>query len=150
MAGELRLNGVKLVYKNFEGREGDYNREGDRSFSVVLEPDMAEQLAAEGWNVKWPKPRENPQDGEEEYKPTLQVSFTFEKFPPKIVLKNGDVLTPLTPIDMNMLDHSKIEEADLVIAASHYNVLGRSGIKAYLRALGVTMDNQSYNSKYGF
>jgi hypothetical protein len=46
------LEDVKLIFRNFAGREGMYNREGDRNFAVELPKDVAEELAANGWNVK--------------------------------------------------------------------------------------------------
>lgn len=38
--GAIQLDGVKLIYRNFEGRGDQYNREGDRNFCVMI-PDRA-------------------------------------------------------------------------------------------------------------
>ncbi len=53
------MEGVKIIFRNFEGKEGQYNRAGERNFAVLLDPQTAEMLAADGWNVKWLKPRED-------------------------------------------------------------------------------------------
>ena len=34
--GAIQLDGVKLIYRNFEGRGDQYNREGDRNFCVLI------------------------------------------------------------------------------------------------------------------
>lgn len=153
MAGEIRFTKVPgncLGFKNFAGKEGPYNREGERSFSVFLDEDYARQLQAEGWNVKFPKPKDFEPGEEDTRRPYLTVNFTFEKIPPKIVLVSGEQLTPVGPDEASMLDWAEIEEFDAVIAPSHWSVLGNSGIKAYLRALGVTLKTSGYDSKYGF
>ena len=36
---DLPVFGAEMIFRNFEGREGDYNRAGDRNFSVVI-PDI--------------------------------------------------------------------------------------------------------------
>jgi hypothetical protein len=52
------MEGVRIIFRNFAGKEGQYNREGDRNFGVILPDDVAQQMLADGWNVKYLKPRE--------------------------------------------------------------------------------------------
>src|SRR4051812_15216958 len=56
------MEGVRLVFRNFEGKEGPYNQEGSRSFGVILPEDIGEQMLTDGWNVK----RLNPSEEEKE------------------------------------------------------------------------------------
>ena len=37
--GYLQIDEARIVYRNFEGRPGLYNDEGDRSFSLVIKGD---------------------------------------------------------------------------------------------------------------
>ena len=37
---------ARIIFRNFSGKEGQYNREGDRNFAVVLPPDIAQQMLA--------------------------------------------------------------------------------------------------------
>ena len=69
------MEGVKIIFRNFSGKEGQYNREGDRNFAVLLDDGVAETMAADGWNVKWLKPREDDEDEKEQ--PYLAVSLNF-------------------------------------------------------------------------
>jgi hypothetical protein len=51
--GILQIDDAKIIFKNFEGRGDKFNREGDRNFSLLIQdPDTADALIREGWNVK--------------------------------------------------------------------------------------------------
>jgi hypothetical protein len=79
------MEGVKIIFRNFAGKEGQYNREGDRNFAVLLDDTVASALAEDGWNVKWLKPREED-EAEEPTQAYLQVSVNFKGRPPRVVL----------------------------------------------------------------
>lgn len=50
---DLPIFGAELIFRNFEGRETDYNRAGDRNFSVVIPTiEQAIELYNVGWNVQ--------------------------------------------------------------------------------------------------
>lgn len=49
----LVIENAELIHKNFQGKETDFNREGNRNFGVVIEDGhMAKQMAMDGWNIK--------------------------------------------------------------------------------------------------
>src|SRR4051812_40809277 len=78
------MEGVRIIFRNFAGKEGQYNREGDRNFSVLLDEAVAGAMTEDGWNVKWLKPR--PDDENDETQAYLPISVNFKGRPPRIVL----------------------------------------------------------------
>src|SRR3954470_20938807 len=141
------MEGMRIIFRNFEGKEGQYNREGDRNFGVILPPDIAEAMLADGWNVKFLKPREEDEEAEET--PWLQVSVNFDKGrPPKIMLVTSRGRTALDAQSVEMLDWADIVNVDLVVRPYTWEVSGRTGIKAYLQSMYVTIEEDELERKY--
>lgn len=142
------MEGVRLVFRNFTGKEGQYNREGDRNFGVILPNDVAEAMAADGWNVKHLQPRE---DDEEETDPTpwLPVKVGYGKGrPPKIMLVTERGRTALDEQTVDTLDWADIKNVDLIVRPYHYEVNGRTGISAYVQSMYVTIEEDALERKY--
>lgn len=142
------LEGAQIGFRNFSGVEGPYNKEGDRSFAIFLEEGFAEELKAEGWNVKFPK-EYDPNDEEDTRNPYLPVAAAFNMYPPKVVLIAGENVTPLDESEVDMLDWAEISNADIILRPYNWSVNGNSGIKAYLKALYVTIETDPFSEKYG-
>lgn len=100
--GTVLMEGVRIIFRNFAGKEGMYNREGDRNFAVLLDDEVANAMAADNWNVKWLRPR----DDEEEQSPQayLPVSVNFKGRPPRIVVITSRGRTNLDESQVEMLD----------------------------------------------
>lgn len=147
----LSLENVKIGFRNFEGREGKFNKAGDRSFAVFLEDHkLAEALAQEGWNVKFPQPSEGRVDPDEEARdPYLIVSVGFDYYPPNVfVIANGQP-TKLSEEEVLMLDWAEIEMVDLVLRPYEWQVNKNSGIKAYLKSGYFSIVTDAFAAKYG-
>lgn len=138
------MEGVRIVFRNFAGKEGMYNREGDRNFSVLLDDDVAEKMAKDGWNVKWLKPREEG-DAEQAY---LQVSVNFKGRPPQITMITSRGRTNLGEDEVEMLDWADISNVDMIVNPYEWAVNGKSGIKAYLDKIFVTIEEDELELKY--
>ena len=54
-AKTFMIEDCQLIFRNFEGKEGQYNRKGDRNFAVILPQDVAHQMLKDGWNVRYLK-----------------------------------------------------------------------------------------------
>lgn len=151
MANEQKtvlIEDAQIIFRNFAGKEGQYNREGDRNFGVILPYDTAEQMLADGWNVKYLKPREGD---EEDAPPTPWISVTvgYKIKSPKIVMLTSRARTHLTEQTLEILDWADIAKADLIIRGSEWAVQGKSGIKGYLQSLFVTIAEDALEVKYG-
>jgi hypothetical protein len=147
--GKVTIEGARIIFRNFSGKEGQYNREGDRNFGVILEPEVAEAMLADGWNVKTLKPREDDEDETET--PWLSVSVNFDKGrPPKIMLvtQEGRKRTPMDAETVEMLDWADITNVDLIVRPYTWEVSGRTGIKAYLQTMFVTIEEDELEQKY--
>lgn len=141
---QFKIEGAQLIYCNFKGRESQFNNEGDRNFCVILDDKVAKQMAKDGWNVKFPEPR----DEEDVRDPYIQVSVKYKFRPPKIVMLTSTSRTFLTEENVEILDGMDFANVDLIANASHWEVGGKSGIKAYLKTMYVTLDEDDLDLKY--
>jgi hypothetical protein len=142
--GTLVMENARIIFRNFAGKEGQYNREGDRNFCVLLEPHVAEQMEKDGWNVKALRARE-PGDPDQPY---LQVSVSFKIRPPKIVMITSKGRTTLTEAECEVLDWVDVRIIDLIVRPYEWSVGGKSGVKAYLKSFFVTIEEDELELKY--
>jgi hypothetical protein len=141
------MEGVRLVFRNFTGKEGQYNREGDRNFGVILPDDIAEAMLADGWNVKYLQPRDD--DEEETPTPWLPVKIGYGRGrPPKIMLVTERGRTALDEDTVDMLDWADIVNVDLIVRPYNYDVGGRTGIAAYVQSMYITIEEDALEKKY--
>lgn len=142
--GMLVIEDARLIFRNFAGKEGRYNREGDRNFCVLLDERTAEAMERDGWNVKALRSRE---EGDPE-QPYLQVSIGFKIRPPRLVLVTSKGRTILDEGMVELLDWVDIKMVDLTIRPYEWSVNGKTGIKAYLKTLYVTIHEDPLDLKY--
>lgn len=134
-----------IIFKNFTGKDDKFGREGDRSFSIVIEDDaLAEQLANDGWNVKPLTPR----DPDEKVNHFIKVKISFKVRPPKIWLLTNHKRTLLDEDTIATLQYARIENADVVVSPWRWEVNGKTGIAAYLETLYVKIEDDPFADKY--
>lgn len=143
-AKTVLIEDAQIIFRNFAGREGQYNREGDRNFAVILPHDVAQRMEADGWNVRYLQARE---EGETDT-PYLSVAVNFNKRPPTIVMLTSRARTRLGEAEVEVLDWASIEKSDLIVRAYEWTVNGKSGVKAYLQSLFVTIEEDVLEQKY--
>lgn len=140
----FQVDNAQLIFRNFSGRETDFNREGDRNFAVILDEDTAKVMLKDGWNVKYLASRE---DGDPDT-PYISVSVSFKNRPPRVVMVSSAGKTDLTKDSVGVLDWADIRQADLICNAYAWEVGGKSGIKAYLKTLVVTIEEDELERRY--
>jgi len=141
------MEGVRIIFRNFSGKEGQYNREGDRNFAVLLDEKVATAMAEDNWNVKWLKPRDVDEEGEAP-QAYLPISVNFKGRPPRIVLVTSRGRSHLDESSIEMLDWVDIINVDLIVRPYEWTVNEKSGIKAYLQSIYVTIEEDALELKY--
>lgn len=148
VTSNIHIEGAKLLKRNFRGEKTDYNEEGKRNFGVYLDDDLAESLIADGWPVKYLKPRKD--DPDQYRQPCLFVKVNFNPYPPIAVLINSKGKKRLDEDTIDQLDWSIITNCDLIIRPYNYPAIkGRpAGVSAYLKAIYVTISEDEFVEKY--
>lgn len=142
------IEGAQLIFKNFQGKKTEYNKEGNRNFGVLLDEELAEELKRDGWNVKYLKPKDDDPDGVEQA--WLPVKISFNPYPPICQLINGRGKIKLNEETIDQLDWTRIKNCDIVINPYNYPAMqGRpAGVSAYLKAIYVTIEEDRFARKY--
>jgi len=138
------MEDARIIFRNFEGREGRYNRAGDRNFCVLLPEELAAQMAEDGWNIKALKAREQGDPDQ----PYIQVTVGFKFKPPKIVLITSRGRNDIGEDMVDMLDWIDIAKVDLIIRPYDWNVSGNTGRTAYLKTIFITVNEDELELKY--
>lgn len=140
----VTVEDARLIFRNFAGREREFNSEGDRNFSVILEPGLAQQLKKDGWRVKQLKPREEGEEGDYH----LKVTVNYKKGrPPRCVLITSNNRTELGSDEVMLFDTADIKKADLIINGWWSDMAG-GGYGAFLKTLFVTINEDELELKY--
>jgi len=159
--GILQIDNARIIFRNFRGEGGQYNKEGERNFSLqitdgtidgrkVTAEEMANELMNDlnrfgvGWNVKIKAPRE---EGEAP-RINLPVKVKFNERGPQIYVESGASHRKLTEDTVAMIDDIDIANVNLDIAPSDKEVNGTPYRTAYLRSMKVIQNIDRFSAEY--
>ena len=143
------IEGARIKFKNFAGEARQYNPAGQRNFVLCLPDDLAQQLTAEGWNVKW-KPGRHPEDPDEAQL-VVKVKYTESgddhSRDPITYLIQGRRKIALDGRTVATLDRLAPLNIDLVVRPYVWDINGNVGVTAYLDEIYYTAV-EGLSSKY--
>ena len=116
----IRNANVNGALANFSGiPRGPKDKEGDRHFIIRLDPELANELQNDGWNVKWTKPRMDNPDYEPYPYLKVKINYNLRKKPSVyMVTKQNKVL--LNENTIEQLDGCYFEKVDVTISRIYY------------------------------
>lgn len=141
--GIVQIDDARITHRNFRGEASQFNREGDRNFSVIIpSQEIADALTNDvneygiGWNVKIKPPKE---EGEQPFM-YLPVKVKFNDRGPHIHLQTGTNRVKLDEESVSMLDKIDISSVDLDIRPYDDTFGGKPFRSAYLTSILVRQD----------
>lgn len=141
----LQIDDARIIYRNFAGVGGKYNREGDRNFAVVIpDEELADKLVEKGWNVKI-KPARDEGDIPFMY---LPVKVKFNDRGPAVYLQTGNKRNKLDEASIDCLDNVDIMGVDLDIRPYDWVVNGKEGRTAYLQSIKVVQEIDRFAAQF--
>lgn len=148
----LVIQNAKLLpmpYRNFEGRPTKVNPQGgDRSFGVVIDdPEIAQQLAADGWNIKTRTSRDGS-DGDDEHWLAVKIKYRRRDgsatIPPRIIIRTENNEVYYEEDNIKLLDGAELADVKLVINPSFWETSDKHGITAYLKSMSAVLIDDSF------
>lgn len=144
---EITIEDAQIRFRNFAGAPDTFNPNGGKpQFGVLIDPKNAPRMEELGWNVKYLKPREDDEEGFRQ--PYIMIAVSYKFRPPTVVMIGSKGRQNLEEKDLILLDWADIAKVDLMFTASHWEVNGKTGVKAYLKSIFVTINESALDLKY--
>lgn len=149
----VHIPNAKIVapWSNFSGVKDNFGS-SKRNFTLLLPPDIAAELTANGWPVRSQDPARVAEGEAPEYYLKVYVQYHDEpnrkKYDPKVHLVSGGNVTDMTAETISLFDSIQFDNVDLIFTPYNWTVGGRSGVSAYLHE-GYFVQSASVFAGYG-
>lgn len=134
------IKDAELIFRNFAGEEGRYNKAGERSFGVIIDDEQfAAILEEKGWNIRQLRPRDE-YDDTPRYSLSVAVSYRLVSgvSPLKVtqLTRNGPL--EIGENEIAQFDYADISRCDLVLRPYEWE---EGKMKAYLSEMVVRIED---------
>lgn len=161
----LQINDARIIFKNFRGEGGKFNKEGERNFALLITGGLiddgsgqrevtAEEMAdalmndvnrlRSGWNVKIKAPRE---EGDSPFI-YLPVKVRFNERGPQVYIESGNSHRRLSEETVALLDDIDIASVSLDIRPYDDEINGNPFRAAYLQSMKVIQNIDRFAAEY--
>lgn len=161
----LQINDARIIFKNFRGEGGKFNKEGERNFALLITGGLiddgsgqrevtAEEMAdalmndvsrlGTGWNVKIKAPRE---EGDSPFI-YLPVKVRFNERGPQVYIESGNSHRRLSEETVALLDDIDIASVSLDIRPYDDEINGNPFRAAYLQSMKVIQNIDRFAAEY--
>lgn len=109
--------GTNLIFRNFSGRESQWNEAGNRVTGIIVPPNRVNEFVDSGFNVKMYVPKTDPQAEPIYY---INAKIRYDNYPPLIYIKTpfSEPLEIKEESDLNQIDRSEIDFVDVKLNLS--------------------------------
>lgn len=149
--GTLQIDDARIIYRNFSGVGGKYNREGDRNFALLIDSEEVKNALLDdvneygaSWNVKIKPPR----DEDDEPFMYMPIKIRFNDRGPNIYLQAGNRMIRLDEDSVSCLDDIEIISVDMDIRPYDDEINGKPFRAAYLSSMKVTQKIDRFAAQY--
>jgi len=142
---EITFRDTRIMWRNFQGEERQYNVAGKRNFAIPLEEDVAVDLWEKGWNVK----EKIQEDGTHLFHLAVTVKMNGQR-PPKIFLIT---MSKMKRVQLNedtaiAADWAEFDRIDVTLRPFNWDVQGKQGVSAYLKLFMGTVHEDELELEY--
>lgn len=148
VSNKLYVENAFIFRKNFRGEKREYNPDGKRNFYLKLNPDLADQLHDDGWNVQQ-APARDEEEPPLNYLP-VEVRFNNQNpnLNPEIYIVTERKKTKLDESNVAILDTVRIKNVNIRVNPYNWKVGSKSGVKAFVDKMYVEIEEDPMDIKY--
>lgn len=148
--GTLQIDNARIIWTNFAGKEKQYDREGDRNFTLVFDDEeLVDELIDKGWNIR--KRVTTDENGDDSLFMTMKVKLSYRpdgSGGPKAYLWSNGHRTVLDDESIGCLDQIDRGEVNLDIRPHDWEYHGKTGRTARLNVIEVFQNVDRFEERY--
>lgn len=145
---KLYIENARIFRKNLHGEKREYNPDGKRTFYLALDPELADQLHDDGWNVLQVPARDEGEPPLNYIVVEARYNNEYQKLNPKIYIVTDRKKTLLDESNVGILDTVRIKHVDIRVNPYHWRVGSKTGVKAYVDKMYVEIEEDPMDVKY--